>query len=212
VLVVMPSATFMRIPSRIATPAIAKAGIAAPEISAPDMPPPALRGGQDVGVKAAFLFSFAKFVEWPALAPGAPIIACVVGDDGIAAALAETVSGQNISGHPLEVRRPLDSATWRVCQLLFIADANITRSAIGLVAVKALPVLTISDGKDFSRTSGIIELYVEGGRIRFAINADAAERSGLHLSSRLLGLAKIVKNVPLQLETVVRLTPAGGGS
>ena len=57
-----------------------------------------------------------------------------------------------------------------------------------------LPVLTVSDGKGFSLAGGIIELYVEGGRMRFAINLDAADRSGLRLSSRLLGLAKIVRN------------------
>jgi hypothetical protein len=65
-----------------------------------------------------------------------------------------------------------------------------------LEAIRALPVLTVSDGKDFSQAAGIIELYVEGGRMRFAINLDAADRSGLRLSSRLLGLAKIIRNVP----------------
>ena len=52
----------------------------------------------------------------------------------------------------------------------------------------------VSDGKGFSEASSIIELYVEGARMRFAINMDAAERSGLHLSSRLLGLAKVIRN------------------
>ncbi len=149
-------------------------------------------------LKAAFLYNFAKFAEWPALPSGAPIVVCVVGDDGIAAALGETVRGQNISGHTLAVSLPQDSATWRVCHLLFIADAETRRSAGGLGAIKTLPVLTVSDGKGFSQTAGIIELYVEGDRMRFAINVDAAERSGLRLSSRLLGLAKVVRNGHLQ--------------
>ncbi len=72
------------------------------------------------------------------------------------------------------------------------------RSAGGLAEIKTLPVLTVSDGKGFSLAGGIIELYVEGGRMRFAINVDAAERSGLRLSSRLLGLAKIVRNGHVQ--------------
>ena len=65
-------------------------------------------------------------------------------------------------------------------------------------AIKTLPVLTVSDGKGFSQAGGIIELYVEGGRMRFAINVDAAERSGLRLSSRLLGLAKVVRDGHVQ--------------
>jgi hypothetical protein len=152
----------------------------------------------DVAVKAALLFNFAKFAEWPALAAGASILVCVVGDDGIAAAVAETVRGQNISGHPIEVRRSPDSAGWRICHLIFIADAEIPRSAGALLGIKTLPVLTVSDGKGFTRTGGIIELYIESGRMRFAINLDAAESSGLRLSSRLLGLAKVVRNGHVQ--------------
>lgn len=142
-------------------------------------------------VKAAFLYNFAKFTEWPALPPGLPIVFCVVGDEGIAAALAQTVRGQNVNDHPLDVARPRDSATWRVCQLLFIAEAEARRSAGGLSRITTLPVLTVSDGKGFIEAGGIIELYVESGRMRFAINAKAADLRGLRLSSRLLGLATI---------------------
>ena len=148
----------------------------------------------DVAVKAAFLYNFAKFAEWPALAPGGAIALCVVGDDRIANALVETVRGQNISGHALEVSRPQDSATWRSCHLLFVANAETKRAAGGLNGIKTLPVLTVSDGKAFSQTGGIIELFVEGGRMRFAINVDAVEGAGLRISSRLLGLAKVTRN------------------
>jgi hypothetical protein len=147
-----------------------------------------------VAVKAAFLYNFAKFAEWPALRSGAPIVACIVGDDEVAASLVETVRGQNISGHALAVLRSPESDTWRVCHLLFIADAKVRHAATGLGEVKMLPVLTVSDRKGFSEAGGIIELFVEDGRMRFAINLDAVERTGLHLSSRLLGLAKVIRN------------------
>jgi hypothetical protein len=150
----------------------------------------------DVAVKAALLYNFAKFAQWPGLPSGAPIAFCVVGDEGIAATLVETVRGQNINGHALDVSRSQDNATWRACHLLFIAEPQTRQSTPGLEAIRALPVLTVSDGKDFSQAAGIIELYVEGGRMRFAINLDAADRSGLRLSSRLLGLAKITRNAP----------------
>jgi hypothetical protein len=152
----------------------------------------------EVAVKAALIYNFAKFAEWPALPSGAPIVTCIVGDDAIAAALATTVRGQNISGHTLDVRRPQDSAAWRPCHLLFIADAETRRSASALSGIRALPILTVSDGKGFAEADGIIELFVEGGRMRFAINVDAAEHAGLHLSSRLLGVAKIVRNAHVQ--------------
>jgi len=152
----------------------------------------------DVAVKAAFLYNFAKFTEWPALAPGAPILVCVVGDDAVAAALVDTVKGQKISGHALDISRPQDSGTWHACHLLFITDAESRRSGGGLGGLKMLPVLTISDGKGFCDASGIIELYVEAGRMRFAINVDAADGSGLHLSSRLLGLARVVRSAHVQ--------------
>jgi hypothetical protein len=148
----------------------------------------------DVIVKAAFLFNFAKFAEWPALAAGAPILICIVGDDAIAAALVQTVRGQNINGHTLDVWRPDEGTAWRGCHLLFVGASEVRRSLSGLAAIRTAPVLTVSDGQGFLQAGGIIELYVEAGRIRFAINIDAAERSGVRLSSRLLGLARVVRD------------------
>jgi uncharacterized protein DUF4154 len=152
----------------------------------------------DVVVKAALLYNFAKFTEWPALTSGAVIVFCVVADEGIANALVETVSGQNIGGHKLQVSRPENPASWRNCNLLFITDAEARRSSDGLSGIKALPVLTVGDGKGFCQDDGIIELYVDGGRMRFAINVDAAEHAGLRLSSRLLGLAKVTRKAHVQ--------------
>jgi len=176
-----------RIPRLVVTAAIALCGAAS------------FGSGQtatmpDPDVKAAFLYNFTKFTEWPALASEAPVLTCIVGDDGVAVALAGMVSGRTISGHALEVLRPQDSTAWRTCHLLFIADSGLRRSAAALRGIVTLPVLTVSDGKGFSKAGGIIELYVESDRMRFAINVDAVKRSGLRLSSRLLGLAKIVRN------------------
>jgi uncharacterized protein DUF4154 len=148
----------------------------------------------EVVVKAAFLFNFAKFAEWPALQPGTPLMLCVLGDDGVGNALVETVRGQQINGHALEVLRPRRGDSWRPCHLLFIAGSEVWRVATELERVRALPILTVSDGRDFSKSGGLIEFFVENGKMRFAINVDTAERSGLRLSSRLLGLAKAVRD------------------
>ncbi len=175
---------------------VASAALAATLLEAP---PVAALGNTQVGrdissVKAGLLFNFAKFVEWPALPPAAPIVMCIAGDERIGAALADTVHEQKISGHALEVWRSPDGATWRDCHLLFIGDAEARRSASGLDAIRTLQVLSVSDQKDFAQASGIIEFYVEGGKMRFAINVDAVDRSGLRLSSRLLLLAKIIRD------------------
>lgn len=146
---------------------------------------------QEVAVKAAMLFNFAKFAEWPPPAPTAPLMLCVAGDDEIAAALGEIVLGQKIGGRAVEARRPLDPDEWGTCQLLFVGDKVLRGGS--LAAIQNLPVLTVSDVRGFADNHGIIELYVEGGRMRFAINIDAAARAGVVLSSRLLSLARIVR-------------------
>jgi hypothetical protein len=148
---------------------------------------------KDVAVKAALIYNFAKFAEWPALRPGDPIVVCIVGNEPIADAFAAAVRGQQISGHPLDLGRPRDSAAWPACQVLFIADTLSRTSVTGLAGIRTAPVLTVSDGVGFATSGGIIELYVENGLMRFAINLDAVERSGLQLSSRLLGLAKVIR-------------------
>ncbi|MCU1382585.1 MAG: hypothetical protein JWL71_1282 [Acidobacteria bacterium] len=144
-------------------------------------------------VKAAFLYNFAKFTDWQAVPAGIPLVVCVVGDEDIAAAFAETVRGQLVGGHALDVSKTPGNTRWRTCHVLFIAEEELRRSAAALDDIKALPVLTVSDGKGFAQ-SGIIELYLEDGKLRFAINVDAAGRAGVHISSRLLGLARIVRD------------------
>ena len=149
---------------------------------------------RDAALSAAFVFNFAKFTDWPKLPSAAPIMACVYGDDAIAVALTDLVRGQNISGHAIEVRTSKDEAALRLCQVLFVAAAEIRRLQATLASLGALPVLTVSDSTGFALTGGIIEMYVDDGKMRFAINVTAVERSGLHLNPRLLGLARIVRS------------------
>lgn len=147
-----------------------------------------------VAVKAAFLYNFAKFTEWPALPRSAPIVTCIVGDDGITAAFVATVGGRTVDDHRLVLAAAQDSATWRTCHILFIADGEGPRSADGLTAITRLPVLTVGDTPGFAQAGGIIELYTnEAGQLHFVINVEAAERSGLRLSSKLLTLATIIR-------------------
>jgi hypothetical protein len=148
----------------------------------------------DVEVKAGLLFNFAKFGAWPAMAAGTPIVLCVVGSEEIATVLADTARGVTIGGHALEVRRPESTAAWHACHILFVADSASRLGADGIRVISELPILTVSDGKGFSRAGGVIEFYIQDERMRFIINLDALDRAGVRLSSRLLGLAKTIRD------------------
>lgn len=152
----------------------------------------------DVVLKAAFLYNFARFAEWPSLRDGQAIAVCIVGDKNLAAAFDQTARGKNIGGRVVATTQPVDSRTWSTCHVLFIGDTEVDRATKDLLSIRAAPVLTVSDAPGFARRSGLVELYVEDGRMRFAINVDALGRSGLQLSSRLLGLAKVVRDRELE--------------
>ncbi len=148
--------------------------------------------GTHTDIKAAFLLSFAKFTEWHSLAPATPLVMCVVGDQRVANALAEAVRGQRVRDRSLQVQGVDSDGILETCNLLFISTSHIRSASPVLDSLKRLPILTVSDSQGFARSSGIIELYVEAGRMRFAVNAGAGSRAGLGLSSRLLNLARIV--------------------
>lgn len=144
-------------------------------------------------LKAAFLFNFARFAEWPALPPDAPVRVCVAGDALVATALADALRGHSIEAHGLQaVQLPSDASAGE-CQVLFVSGAEIRRVA-SLTGGVPRPVLTVSDAERFAESGGMVELFVEGGRMKFAINVDAVQRSRIRLSSRLLGLARIVRD------------------
>jgi hypothetical protein len=156
----------------------------------------ALDPTSDVAAKAAFLFNFAKFTDWPSLGSDAPLMFCVVGDPRVAYALVETVRNQRIGSHAVEAKALGSDAPMRSCHVLFLSMSEARHSGAVLEALGTLPILTVSDAKDFARGQGVVEIFIENGRMRFSINTNAAQRSGLHLSARLLGLAKIVTDEP----------------
>jgi hypothetical protein len=162
--------------------------------------PATLLAGADTvaaaALKAAFLFNFAKFSEWPAdaLAPGQRLAMCVVGDAAVADALGQTIKGHTIEGHELTVGilKPEESAAG--CHLLYVSAPTIKRSAALLLAAKGASVFTVSDADNFAESGGVAQLIVENDRMRFAVNIASAQRGRLNISSKLLSLAKIVKD------------------
>jgi uncharacterized protein DUF4154 len=147
-------------------------------------------------LKAAFLYNFVKLTEWPADAapPGAALRLCIVGDEAVADALEETVRRRTVDDRAVVVPRIATDAAARRCHLLYLGGLEARRSRQLVDAVKDAPVLTVSDGDTFAQQGGVASFFFEGSKLRFAVNVEAAQRAGLHLSSRLLSLAKLVKD------------------
>jgi hypothetical protein len=146
-------------------------------------------------LKAAFLYNFVKFAEWPAgvLSTNSPLVLCVVGDDAVADALRKTVDGHNIGAHPVVITRGKADAL-PLCHMLYASGLNEKQSARLLDSLKGKTVFTVSDQETFAQLGGVAHFFVENGKMRFAINPDAAQRAHLTLSSKLLSLAKLVKD------------------
>ena len=151
---------------------------------------------QEYQVKAAFLYNFAKFVDWPppAAGPKAPLVIVVFGRDPFGPVLANTVFGKTVNNRPLEVRRASRIEDLLPCHLVFISAKERRRVPAILKAVESAGVLTVSETDDFLDQGGAVRLVMEGRKVRFQINLEAARRNGLTVSSKLLSLAVEVKN------------------
>ncbi len=146
-------------------------------------------------IKAAFLFNFAQFVEWPSSAfadPSAPISIGVLGDDPFGAVLDQTVEGETINHRKLVIQRSQRAADLKGCHLVFISKSEKSRLTDIFDSLGSASVLTVSETENFARRGGIINFYLDGNKVRFEINADAAQRKGIKISSQLLKLGKVV--------------------
>jgi hypothetical protein len=143
-------------------------------------------------LKAAFLFNFAKFIDWPPSSPGAPFAICILGQDPFGRALDDSLQGKMIGDRQLEVRRLKDKTEARRCRMVFISSSESAHLADILESLRGANVLTVGETNGFAAAGGTIEFTLQDNRVRFAINTDAANRAGLMFSSKLLALAKIV--------------------
>jgi hypothetical protein len=149
-------------------------------------------------LRAAFLFNFARFTEWPGDGPAGPLTLCVVGDPAVADALDHLAGDRQIGGRDVSIARLVSPRAVKTCQLLYLASPDAVAQARMLDEVARLPILTIGEGEQFVHIGGVVGLFLDSGRMRFAINTDAVLRAGLKLSSRLLGLAKVLRDEHVQ--------------
>jgi YfiR/HmsC-like len=155
----------------------------------------AQQGPTDSEVKAAFLFNFLKFVDWPEEAakdPKSPFTLGVLGDTSIGEDLQLLVSGKSIRGRELEVKKFTSVADLRECHILFIGASEKKHLPAILASLRGSSVLTVGDMDHFVETGGMIQFVIEDSRVRMAIDVGATTRAHLKVSSKLLSLAVAV--------------------
>lgn len=150
---------------------------------------------EEYRLKAAYLFHFAQFVEWPAGAlDGAdkPLVFCVIGEDPFHGDLEGTVQGKSAGGRAVRILHLQRIQANSGCHLAFIDHKQGGRVHELLASLDKAPVLTVGESEDFLREGGMIRFCMEDRKVRFEINQGAAERAHLKISARLLLLAKSV--------------------
>lgn len=146
-------------------------------------------------VKAAYLYNFAKFVEWPpgAMSSDSPFNICVLGHDPFDPTFGAGIAGESIKGKSVAIKRIRRAQDAAGCQILFISTSEEARVKEILDVLDKMSVLTVSDMPQFTRRGGMIQFVTEENRVRFEVNLTSAERTGLTLSSQLLKVAIGVK-------------------
>lgn len=159
-------------------------------ISAADEP------SREYQVKAAFLFNFAQFTQWPDSAfsrSDDPLVVAVIGQNPFGPVLQQTLEGKSISGHPIVVRYIDSSGDLSGCHLLFVPASEDPHLDEIFNQVADRPILTVGESAKFPWSGGIIRFLIDDNKVRFEISPEAATRAGLHISSKLMSLARIFK-------------------
>ncbi len=144
-------------------------------------------------VKAAFIYHFATFVQWPETSTSDEVFEiAVLGADEVAAELEKFLPGRAIQGRPIEVRRLQSIGEVRDAAVLFIGDDQTDRLAEQVQSIEDRPCLVVTDSPGALRVGAMINFEIIDQRVRFEISLTAAERAGLAISSRLLSAAMFV--------------------
>jgi hypothetical protein len=147
-------------------------------------------------VKAAFLYNFTKFIEWP---PGSfkgdndPVRICILGQSAIGQPLEQAVRGKVIGARAIVVTKISSTRQSPGCQILFICSSEQKRLSLIFKALPLIGILTVGETDGFAAKGGVVNLRLESGRIQLEINLDTSENAKLLISSKLLSLATIVK-------------------
>lgn len=146
-------------------------------------------------VKAAYIFNFLKFVEWPGGPLGDPHakwIIGLVGDSPVGEDFVRLFDGKQALGRDLQIKRVEDVDSMRACSIVFIGQSEKKHLASILAALRGSSILTVSDIDRFVESGGMIQLFVEDTRVRMVVDVSATTRARLKVSSKMLLLARVV--------------------
>jgi hypothetical protein len=147
----------------------------------------------EYSVKAAYLSKFAPFVEWPpaVLPPGSPLQICIAGADPFGTLVEQTLVGQVVADHRIQVTRLARVDGQANCHVLYVRGSRAQSPAEALAAVRGKPVLTVTDEDDRGPARGMLHYVLVNNRVRFEVDPAAAMAGGLTISSKLLSLALV---------------------
>ena len=147
-------------------------------------------------MKAAYLYNFGRFIEWPgkvAVARGDAFTVCVLGQDPFGPSLDATLAGETIGGKTIVAKRISSAEESDNCQILFLSLRDDSRLNKIIADLDKKAVLTVSDMPQFVKRGGMIQFVPEGKKVRFEVNLTATQHAGLTLSSELLKVATAVR-------------------
>jgi hypothetical protein len=154
---------------------------------------PSAQRPREYQVKAAYLYGFGRFVEWPSSAASDDaFVLCVLGDDPFGPVLDQAVEGSTMKNQPVMIRRIERPEDGLPCETLFVSTSEQPRLARILAVLDHRPILTVGDTPEFAQRGGMIGFSVDGSRVRFTVNLAAAQDAGLMLQSELLRVAAAV--------------------
>ncbi|MEO7100293.1 MAG: YfiR family protein [Luteolibacter sp.] len=143
-------------------------------------------------LKAAFLYNFTKFVEWPAVSfanADSPIVIGIFRSNPFGGELEKIVSGRKVNGRKIIVAQIPSPAAARQTQILFVGAAQDSKLNEVRGALNGAAVLTVGESEAFARQGGMVTFTLQYDSLRFSINNDSAQKAGLKISSQLQKLA-----------------------
>jgi len=147
-------------------------------------------------VKAAQIYKFAKFVEWPSLSGtdlNRPVVVGILGEDPFGQDIEAVIGGKTADGRRLVIKRFPKLQSLGPCHILFVSSSQRNSLRQVFAAVKGSGVLTVGETDQFAQEGGVIQFVIDGGKVHLVINQAAAERAGVKISAKLLAMARVIR-------------------
>lgn len=148
---------------------------------------------EEYEVKAAFIYNFTKFVEWPQGTESASFWICILGDDPFESAIEKLTAGKSAYGRPIQVKRLKGASEGKQCRIVFVGASERGKASRLVEATRGTAVLTVGESSEFLRAGGMVVLSMESDRVSVVVNPTATQAAGLKVSAKLMTLAKVYK-------------------